>query len=81
MTRPITAGDLLSFYQIGVFPMAEHRDDPEIFLVDPEMRGVLPLDSFHIPRKLRKVVRSDRFEIRVDTNFGRVMDALSLIHI
>lgn len=75
MTRPITADDLLSFYQIGVFPMAEHRDDPEIFLVDPEMRGVLPLDDFHIPRKLRKVVRSDRFEIRVDTNFGRVMDA------
>ena len=75
MTRSITADDLLSFYQIGVFPMAEHRDDPDIFLVDPEIRGVLPLDAFHIPRKLRKVVRNELFDIRVDTSFARVMDA------
>lgn len=69
------ADDLLNCYRQGVFPMAEHRDDPDLFIVDPEIRGVLPLNGFHIPRSLKKVIRKDPFEIRVDTAFSRVMEA------
>ena len=46
----ITPDLLLKAYSIGVFPMAEDHDDPEIFWVDPRMRGILPLDRFHVPR-------------------------------
>ncbi len=67
--------DLIRCYRQGVFPMAEHRDDPDLFLVDPEVRGVLPLNGFHIPRSLRKAVRAEPFEIRADTAFSRVMEA------
>ena len=50
--------------------MAESADDPELFWVDPERRGIIPLDAFHIPRRLRRVVRQDRFEVRVDSDFA-----------
>ena len=53
--------------------MAESADDPELFWVEPEMRGVIPLDGFHVPRSLAKVIRSKRFEIRTDTAFDDVM--------
>ena len=62
-------------YARGVFPMAETRADPRIFLVEPERRGVIPLDAFHTPQRLARTVRSDRFEIRVDTAFEAVIDA------
>ncbi|KPF79215.1 leucyl/phenylalanyl-tRNA--protein transferase [Brevundimonas sp. AAP58] len=55
--------------------MGEARDDPRVFLVEPEMRGVIPLDGFHIPTRLRRTVRSEPFEVRVDTAFGAVIDA------
>ncbi|MEX0282340.1 MAG: leucyl/phenylalanyl-tRNA--protein transferase, partial [Arenibacterium sp.] len=45
---------LLKGYSIGVFPMAEHRDDPEVFWVDPKRRGVMPLDGFHMSRSLKR---------------------------
>ncbi len=67
--------ELLHCYATGVFPMGEARDDPRIFLVEPEQRGVIPLDGFHIPSRLRRTVRSDAFEIRVDTAFGALLDA------
>jgi leucyl/phenylalanyl-tRNA--protein transferase len=70
-----TAQDLLRCYARGVFPMGEARDDPRVFLVEPEMRGVIPLDGFHIPTRLRRTVRSEPFEVRVDTAFGAVIDA------
>lgn len=75
MIPELSSDDILACYENGVFPMAEHRDDPELFLVDPEIRGVLPLDTFHIPRKLKKVVRADLFEIRTDSAFTRVVEA------
>src|SRR5690606_7886416 len=59
----------------GVFPMAEGRDDPRIFLVEPEQRGVIPLGGFRIPSRLRRTVRSDAFEVRVNTAFDAVLDA------
>ncbi len=67
--------DLLRAYANGLFPMAERRDDPELYLFDPEMRGVIPLDGFHVPRRLARRVRSKRFEIRTDSAFTAVIEA------
>src|SRR6516225_5694472 len=53
--------------------MAESADDPELFWVDPRRRGILPLDAFHVPRRLRRVVRGGPFEIRVDSAFEAVL--------
>jgi leucyl/phenylalanyl-tRNA--protein transferase len=55
--------------------MGEARDDPRIFLVEPEQRGVIPLDRFHIPTRLKRTVRADAFDVRVDTAFDAVLDA------
>ena len=66
----LTPEILLKAYQAGIFPMAESANDPELFWVDPERRGILPLDSFHPSRRLRRVVRQNRFEIRVDSDFS-----------
>ena len=71
----LTPDLVLQAYSIGVFPMADGRDDDHIFWVDPDNRGILPLDSFHIPRKLARTVRSDRFRVTVDTDFRGVMKA------
>ena len=71
----ITPKLLLRAYSIGMFPMAESADDPTLFWVDPDERGVFPLDGLIVSRSLAKVVRSDRFEIRVDTDFDAVIDA------
>jgi leucyl/phenylalanyl-tRNA--protein transferase len=67
--------ELLECYASGVFPMGEGRDDPRVFLVEPEQRGVIPLDGFRIPSRLRRTVRSDTFEVRVNTAFPAVLDA------
>jgi leucyl/phenylalanyl-tRNA--protein transferase len=64
---------LLRAYAIGIFPMAEDADDPDVFWVDPERRGILPLEAFHIPKRLRRTIRQGRFEIRVDSAFDAVM--------
>jgi leucyl/phenylalanyl-tRNA--protein transferase len=71
----LTADLLLNAYAVGIFPMAEHRDDPELFWVDPDQRGVLPLDAFHTSRSLRRVVRRGVFDVRVDSDFGAVVRA------
>lgn len=73
MSRVFGPAELLDCYRRGVFPMADAHDDPRLFLVDPDLRGVLPLDRFHISKSLRKTVRQDIFEIRVNTSFTRVM--------
>ena len=67
--------DLIDCYRRGVFPMADARHDRRVFLVDPARRGVLPLDGFHISRRLARTVRSDRFEVRTDTAFNEVVTA------
>jgi len=69
----LTPDIILRAYAAGVFPMAENRDDPELFWVDPDMRGLLPLDQFHVSRSLKKVVRRGVFEIRYDTAFQSVV--------
>jgi leucyl/phenylalanyl-tRNA---protein transferase len=71
----ITPQVLLKAYACGIFPMAESADDPGLFWVEPEMRGVIPLDGFHIPRSLRKTIKRERFEVRIDHDFEAVIDA------
>jgi len=53
--------------------MAEHRDDHDLFWVDPERRGIIPLDSFHVPRRLKRTLRHEPFDIRIDTAFEAVV--------
>jgi leucyl/phenylalanyl-tRNA---protein transferase len=74
VSRVFGPNELLDCYRRGVFPMADSRDDPRLFLVDPDLRGVLPLDRFHVSKSLRKTIRRDVFEIRIDTSFTRVME-------
>ena len=70
---PLTPELLLQGYRVGVFPMSESRDDPEVFWVDPRRRGVLPLDGFHISRSLAKAMKSGVFSATADTCFSQVV--------
>src|SRR5580698_9985824 len=69
----ITPEVLLRAYACGIFPMAESADDPSLFWVEPEMRGVIPLDGFHISARLARTVRSDVFSVTVDTAFKAII--------
>lgn len=71
----LTPEILLRAYSVGLFPMAESRDDPNLFWVDPEMRGILPLDEFHISRRLARTVRQDVYDVVVDRDFEAVIRA------
>jgi leucyl/phenylalanyl-tRNA--protein transferase len=79
MSRPdepheITAQILLRAYSIGMFPMAESADDPTLFWIDPQSRGIFPLDGLVISRRLARTVRSDRFTIRIDHDFEAIIE-------
>ncbi|WP_339759085.1 leucyl/phenylalanyl-tRNA--protein transferase [uncultured Hoeflea sp.] len=71
----ITPDLLLRAYASGLFPMADSADDPDLFWVEPEIRGVLPLDAFHISKRLARTVRQEPFEIRINTAFSEVVSA------
>lgn len=73
MTTALTPEMLLSAYAGGIFPMAEHRGDTELFWVDPRQRGVLPLGDFHISRSLAKTIRSGRYSVTYDVDFNGVV--------
>lgn len=60
---------LLQAYAVGVFPMAESRNDTRLFFVDPDRRGIIPLDDFHVSRSLRKTVLQRRFTVTCDRDF------------
>jgi leucyl/phenylalanyl-tRNA--protein transferase len=64
---------VLAAYARGLFPMAEKRDDPHLYWVSPEKRGVIPLDTFHVPRRLARTVRGGRFQVTADRAFTAVM--------
>jgi leucyl/phenylalanyl-tRNA---protein transferase len=70
----LTPDVLLRAYAQGVFPMAEDRDDPELFWVDPRMRGIIPLDQFHVPKRLARTVRSGKYTITYDRDFEATME-------
>jgi len=69
----LTPQMLLAAYAQGLFPMAERRDDPTLYWVSPDMRGIIPLDAFHVPRRLARTVRAGRFTVTSDKAFPRVM--------
>ncbi|WP_300034828.1 leucyl/phenylalanyl-tRNA--protein transferase [uncultured Roseobacter sp.] len=66
---------LMQGYASGIFPMAEHRHDDEVFWVDPRRRGILPLDGFHISRSLRRDMRKSGFTVTINEGFEAVVDA------
>ena len=65
--------ELLECYRQGIFPMADSRDDPNVFFVDPEQRGIVPLDGLHISRSLSKFMRKMDFDVTYDTAFKHVI--------
>lgn len=74
MTERITPDLLLRAYACGLFPMARTRDDPQLHWIDPDQRGILPLETFHVPRSLQKTLRRGEFTITVDQAFPAVME-------
>lgn len=71
--KAFSTDDLLACYRRGVFPMAESRDDDGFFIVDPEWRCTFPLDGFHVPKRLARTVRQDKFTFSVDRDFAAVI--------
>lgn len=73
----ITPQVLLKAYSCGIFPMAESADDPALYWIEPQHRGILPLDKIHIPKRLARTVRNTPFDVRVDSDFERVIEGCS----
>jgi leucyl/phenylalanyl-tRNA--protein transferase len=69
----ITPQVLLKAYACGIFPMAESADDPALYWIEPQQRGILELDRVHVPRRLARTVRQRQFEVRVDADFEGVI--------
>lgn len=70
----ITPQVLLKAYRCGIFPMAESAEDSTLYWIEPERRGVLPLNSVHVPKRLARTIRQEVFEVRVDCHFEAVID-------
>jgi leucyl/phenylalanyl-tRNA--protein transferase len=70
----ITPQVLLKAYSCGIFPMAESADDPALYWIEPQQRGVLPLDGLHIPRRLLRTVRTTPWTVKIDYDYDRVID-------
>ena len=70
----LTADLLLHAYTAGIFPMSEHRDDPEVFWVEPRRRGIFPLDGFHISRSLARAVKRDDYQVTINQDFNGVLE-------
>ena len=73
VSPPIPIELLLRAYRGGVFPMADHRSDPEVYWVEPRERAIIPLDGFRLSKSLKKVLRQDRFHVTCDTGFADVI--------
>ncbi len=70
----ITPEVLLKAYACGIFPMAESAEDPALYWIEPEKRGIIPLDRFHVPARLARTVRSDRYTVTVNRDFDGVLE-------
>jgi leucyl/phenylalanyl-tRNA--protein transferase len=70
----ITPEVLLKAYACGIFPMAESADDPALHWIEPPERGIIPLDTFHVPLRLARTVRADRFHVAINRDFDGVLD-------
>lgn len=71
----ITPQLVLRAYACGIFPMAEDADDPGLHWIEPKERGIIPIEGFHVPRRLARTMRSERFQLHVDRDFDRVIAA------
>lgn len=69
----ITPQVLLKAYSCGIFPMAESAEDPALYWIEPQHRGILPLDSVHVPRRLARTIRTTPFDVRIDTDYDGVI--------
>jgi len=69
----ITPDVLLKAYACGIFPMAESADDPALYWIEPEIRGIIPLDSFHVPGRLARTVRTTPLKVFINRNFEAVV--------
>jgi len=72
---PIPVETLLLAYRSGIFPMADRRDDPEVFWVEPRERAIIPLEGLHVSKSLKKVIRTDRFAVTINRGFEQVVRA------
>jgi leucyl/phenylalanyl-tRNA--protein transferase len=79
LDHEITAVDLVDIYRAGIFPMAESADNPGILWMDPQWRGVIPLDRFHIPTSLKKILKRRPFIVTVNAAFDRVVDSCASV--
>jgi leucyl/phenylalanyl-tRNA--protein transferase len=70
----ITPQVLLKAYACGIFPMAESAEDNALYWIEPERRGILPLDRLHVPRRLARTIRQGGFEVRIDNDFDTVIE-------
>ncbi len=70
----ITPQVLLKAYACGIFPMAESAEDNALYWIEPERRGVLPLDRVHVPRSLARTIRRGDFEVKIDNDFEGVIE-------
>jgi leucyl/phenylalanyl-tRNA--protein transferase len=70
----ITPQVLLKAYACGIFPMAESSDDPTLYWIEPERRGILALDHVHVPKRLARTIKNEKFEVRVDSAYEGVIE-------
>ncbi|HKJ63366.1 MAG TPA: leucyl/phenylalanyl-tRNA--protein transferase [Hyphomicrobiales bacterium] len=70
----ITPETLLKAYACGIFPMAESADDPTLYWIEPEVRGIIPLNAVRVPKRLARTIRQEKFEVRVDSDFEGVIE-------
>lgn len=70
----ITPQVLLKAYTCGIFPMAESADDPALYWIEPQHRGILPLDAIHVPRRLKRTLRTTALTVRIDTDIEGVIE-------
>ena len=70
----ITPEVLLKAYSCGIFPMAESAEDPALYWIEPEQRGIIPFERFHVPDRLARTIRTTRYRVRVDRDFDAVID-------
>jgi leucyl/phenylalanyl-tRNA--protein transferase len=70
----ISTDVLLRAYACGIFPMAENASDPNLYWIDPDYRGALPLDAIRLPRRLARTIRQGRFDVRIDTDFDATIE-------
>ena len=74
MSKGFGPDELLACYARGTFPMADGRDDPRLFLVDPDQRGILAFENIHIPRRLKRTVRSEPYQVTINRAFRKVVE-------